>query len=166
VIGVAMPADAPLARLDEVKADPTTMSVISQRVAEGETLKEIALAWQVPAGLLLRWVQEDDERWAEYERSLALRADALIAETVAISDEQNEVVKENGQTFDPDVPRDKLRIDTRLKVAARYDRRRFGNTDSEGGGGGGLKVVVVRFPEAGAGGGLPEITAISSSGER
>jgi hypothetical protein len=137
-------SDASLARLEEIKADPLAMTVIAQRVAEGERLRDVAKAWQIPYGLLFQWIQADEARWKAYERALAVRADDLVAETVAISDEQAEVVKESGGTFDPDVPRDKLRIDTRLKVAARYDPSRFADGGAGGKGSSGVTVIVDR----------------------
>ena len=117
----------PLARLREVIADPMSMSIIVQRLTDGETLKEIAKVWQVPYGKLAEWVVEDRERSEKYNAALKIWADSLAQECVAIADEQEAVTKANGQVFDPDVQRDKLRIETRLKLAGKWNRGVYGD---------------------------------------
>lgn len=116
----------PLARFAEVAENPSTMPILVQRLSEGETLREIAKDWEIPYGRLAQWVIEDRERSEQYNVALKLWADAIAQECVAIADEQNEVEKRDGTTFDPDVPRDKLRIDTRLRLAGKWDRNRYG----------------------------------------
>lgn len=116
----------PLARFEEVIKQPNTMSIVVQRLTDGERLREIAKAWEIPYGRLAAWIAEDAERKSQYEAALSIWADSLAQEAVAIADEQAEVVKENGETFDPNVQRDKLRIDTRLKLASRWNRERYG----------------------------------------
>jgi hypothetical protein len=130
----------PLARLEAVKADPNTALTVFHRVADGETLKSIAKSWEVPRGAFALWFTT--EHAALYEAALKVRADELAHEALDISDEQAEVVKKDGTTFDPDVARDKLRVDTRLKLAGVWDRARYGAKDS--GPAGGLTVVVDR----------------------
>lgn len=114
-----------MARLDAVKADQGAPSVIFQRLTDSETLQQIARAWGLPKGRFVEWFTTQHAEL--YDTALKVRADNLAHEALSISDEQNEVVKENGQTFDPDVPRDKLRIDTRLKIASKWDRSRYGD---------------------------------------
>ena len=116
----------PVARFEHVIRQPDTMSIIVQRLTDGERLREIARAWEIPYGRLAAWIAEDAERKSQYEAALAIWADSLAQEAVAIADEQAEVRKENGETFDPNVQRDKLRIETRLKLAARWNRERYG----------------------------------------
>lgn len=118
----------PMARLREVMADANSMSIIAQRLMDGETLKQIAKAWQVPYGKLAEWVIEDRDRADKYNAALKIWADSLAQECVAISDEQSAVEKRDGSTFDPDVPRDKLRIETRLKLAGKWNRERYGDS--------------------------------------
>jgi hypothetical protein len=119
-----LPTGGPLARLEAVIADESIPGVVFQRVCDGETLRDIAKAWELPKGQFVRWFST--EHADLYDAALKVRADDLAHEALSISDEQSEVVKENGDTFDPDVPRDKLRIDTRLKLASRWDRKRYG----------------------------------------
>lgn len=123
---IVAPDPGPLARFAEVTENPSTMPILAQRLSEGETLKEIAKDWEIPYGRLAQWVIEDRERSEQYNVALKIWADSLAQECVSISDEQNMVTTERGTTFDPDVPRDKLRIETRLKLAGKWDRNRYG----------------------------------------
>ncbi len=102
------------------------MQEVVRCVTEGRTLRQVAKEWKVPYGRLAQWVVEDAERTAQYEGALRIWADALAQEAVAIADEQGAVEKEGGGTYDPDVGRDKLRIDTRLKIASKLYRDRYG----------------------------------------
>ncbi len=120
------PDPGPIARFNEMVENTTTMPILVQRLSEGETLKQIAKDWEVPYGRLAQWVIEDRERSEQYNVALKIWADSLAQECLAISDEQAEVEKRDGTTFDPDVPRDKLRIDTRLRLAGKWDRNRYG----------------------------------------
>jgi hypothetical protein len=104
----------PLARFRETIEDPTTLSVIVQRVTDGETLKDIAVAWKIPYGRLAEWLIEDRERSEQYNQALQIWSDSLAQESVKIAD---------GGTEPGDVQRDKLRIDTRLKLASKLNRR-------------------------------------------
>lgn len=137
----------PLARFAEVAENASTMPILVQRLSEGETLKEIAKDWEIPYGRLAQWVIEDRERSEQYNVALKVWADALAQECLAIADEQSEVEKAGGGTFDPDVPRDKLRIDTRLRIAGKWDRNRYGEqTKIEHGGSLSLISVLSSIP--------------------
>lgn len=130
----------PMARLADVQADGGAAQEVFHRLTEGLTLREIAKSWGVPRGAFTRWFME---RHADlFDAAAKVRADELAQEALAISDEQEEVVKKDGTTFDPDVPRDKLRVDTRLRLAEKWDRARYGSKDS--GPVGGITVIVDR----------------------
>lgn len=141
----------PLARLEALKKDESAPNVIFQRLADGETLKEIAKEWQVPRGAFVLWFTTTFPEL--YDAALKVRADEIAHEALAISDEQALAISKQGTPYDPDVPRDKLRVDTRLKLASQWDRARYGAKDN-GPVGGGVTVVVDRSC-----GGAVEITA-------
>jgi hypothetical protein len=146
-----IPDPGPLARWNVVKADEMTMPIVVQRIADGETLKQIAKAWQVPYGLFAQWLIEDRERSEQYNAALKLWMDSLAQETVQIADEQAAVVKEDGSTYDPNVQRDKLRIDTRLKLAGKLNRERYGDqTDLKVSGSVSLISVLSSLPRTAA----------------
>lgn len=109
----------PIARLREVTADPTTISVIVQRITDAdspETLKEIARAWKVPLGKLAEWITEDRERTEQYANALRISAEQHALETIAIVD----------AATPEDVAVAKLRADTRFRLAAKLAREKFG----------------------------------------
>lgn len=118
-----------MARLDDVKADASAPGEVFRLLTDAEdpkTLAEVAKAWAVPKGRFVEWFTTTHADL--YDAALKVRAADMALEALAISDEQAEVVKENGETYDPDVGRDKLRIDTRLKLASKFDRMRYGET--------------------------------------
>lgn len=123
------------ARLDVKLSDAeATLSEIELRMTGGggkcEGLPAICHAWDVPYGLVLLWLMADPERYARYNRALELQAKHLVAETVMIADEGD------------DVARDKLRVDTRFRIAKYHDAAVYG--DKGAGGGGGIRVVINR----------------------
>lgn len=128
----------------EAGSEDALIGFICARVASGETLREWCESYALDRGLVWSLLSETQERLDRYYRAKEGVAEEYVGDAVSISDEQNGVVKENGQTFDPDVPRDKLRIDTRLKVASMYNRQRY--SDKGGGtGGGNITVQIVQF---------------------
>ena len=132
-----MPALAErMSRLEAVLADPLTMDVLGLRLAEGEKLRAVAAAWQVPYPRLLAWILCDEGRQAQYVRALELHAHHLVAETVEIAD----AVAATGEPVA--VQAAKLRIETRFKIAAHHARSLYG--ESKGGGGTTVNVLVQR----------------------
>jgi hypothetical protein len=120
-----------LARLEAVLSDETTMGVVCERLSEGETLREVCLAWEVPHGRVLGWILGDEARTGAYLRALEVASHALVGECVGIAD---------GAEAET-VGVAKLRIDTRWRVAAAHSKALYG--ESKGGGGGNKVVVVV-----------------------
>lgn len=110
----------PLARFREVIEEANTMPIIVQRVSDGDTLKDIAKAWQIPYGKLSEWIIEDRTRSEQYNQALAIWGDSLAQESVQIADA--------GGNEAGEVQRDKLRIDTRLKLAGKLNRPRYGES--------------------------------------
>ena len=122
------------ARVAYMLAQPTTLAIVTERVAEGETVREVARVWDVPAGRLMGWLVADEERTRQYETAQQVHAHMLVEEAVGIADQEG-----------GDVARDKLRIDTRFKLAAHHAKERYG-AQGTGGGGTRVQVVVERSP--------------------
>src|SRR3990167_3607396 len=76
----------PMARFDALVREDGTMGVIVQRIAEGETLKQLAVAWKVPAGRLAQWLIEDRNRNELYVNAMALRETFRTDEIHALGD--------------------------------------------------------------------------------
>lgn len=103
-------------RWERDAADPSTVSVIVQRVADGERLKEICRSRGWPYALVAQWVATQEEVAKAYEQALRLAADDLAQETVGIAD-----------GADPEtVGVAKLQVDTRLKLSGKLYRERYG----------------------------------------
>lgn len=151
---VAVRDPGPMARFRDLIADETAPGIIFQRVCEGKTLRELARDYSVPKGEFTRWFTTQHSEL--YDAALKVRADDLAHEALAISDEQAQVTTERGTTFDPDVSRDKLRVETRLKLVQQWDRARYGAKDT--GPSGGVTVIVDRSC-----GGTVEVTAPGGS---
>lgn len=134
------------ARFLEKIANPDEMlNEMVQRMCgiEGqyEGLPAICRAWDVPYGRVMAWLMADVERYAVYDRALAMQAKALVSETVTLADDGE------------DTARDKLRIDTRFRMASFHDRSTYGADKS--GGTGGVTVVVNRGAYSGGSSGEP-----------
>ncbi len=136
----------PSARWKDALADPLTPDVILRRVAEGETLKEICRSRGWPYSMVAQWMIETPGMAVQYEQALAFWGDAVAQETLAISDESA------GAANPYEVTAAKLRIDTRLKLASRWNRARYGETPAVtvNAGGGSLVAILAGLPSIGA----------------
>ena len=115
-MSVAITRDpGPLARLEEVVGQSETPSVVFQRVAEGESLKAIAASWQVPAGRFTEWFSTTHAEL--YDAALKVRADQLAHDAL---DAAFEATPESVQV-------QKLKADVALRLAAKWDRERYGD---------------------------------------
>jgi hypothetical protein len=77
-----------------------------------------------------------------YARAREDQADTLADEILAISDEQREAVTRDGTIYDPEVHRDRLRIDARKWVAAKLKPRKYGDkVELAGAGDGGEHII-------------------------
>jgi hypothetical protein len=106
------------------RADAMSASELVQRVAEGETLKDICTSMGVAYSLVARHVAGTPALNAEYENALAIWADALAQETLAIADGTE------GATEATVVAAAKLRAETRMRLAGKWDRKRYGERDA------------------------------------
>ena len=124
-------------RLEIVKNDEMTMEIVIQRVIDGESLKSIAKSWALPVTRFIKWISDDEKRLAEYEGALRIRADELVYEAV---ERAEGVVGPDGELSE--VARDKLVIDTNLKVAAMWDKQKYGGEKTTGGAG--INIIINR----------------------
>ena len=128
---------AKIQRLQVVVDDPFTMEIVIQRVLDGESLKAIARSWKLPVTRFIKWISDDEKRLAEYEGALRIRADELVYEAV---ERAEGVVGPDGELSE--VARDKLVIDTNLKVAAMWDKQKYGGEKTTGGAG--INIIINR----------------------
>ena len=120
-------------RIAEAGGEDGLVFMLCAQVASGVTLTEWCRYYDLERGLVWAFLSEDEKRLARYYRAQEGVADEYVADTVGIAD------RSDVET----VQVDKLRVVTRMKVAAKYDRKRFGEKEINGGAGG-ITVIVQR----------------------
>lgn len=118
--------------MELVKAADTTPSVIFSRLTEGESLKEIAKAWAVPAGRFTEWFTT--QHGELYDAALKVRADQLAHKALDVASTPQPGVttktKADGSvevTEEDMLGHRKLYSETMLKLAGKWDRDRYGD---------------------------------------
>lgn len=114
-----MSAPGPMDRFAALRDDPAFPRVVFQRLTaeEPETLRDIAKALEIPRGAFVEWFVT--EHSSLYDMALKVRAAEFGEEAVSIADGAR-----------PDtVAVEKLRVEARLKVASKWDRTRYGESD-------------------------------------
>lgn len=115
----------PMARFEDVKRDINAPAEIFSRLTDADTpstLPEIAKAWRVPRGKFVEWFTTVHR--ATYDSALKVLTDGLAFEALKIADGVE------GEEEAAKVAAAKLRIDTRLRTAARWDRERYGEREA------------------------------------
>lgn len=131
--GMAIMTDR-MARFAELINRTDAMEEIAQRVAEGESLKAVCKLLDVPFSQVRRWISADVGRLDLYEQAQAFYADALADEALAIADHTEEGTRtketaDGTETITEDMlGHRKLKIETRLKLAAKWNRGRYGDS--------------------------------------
>lgn len=133
--------------LEKFDRESETLDEIAQRmggavVVDGEPqyqgLPAICREWDVPYGKVLSWLMADADRYAVYQRCLEMQAHLLVGETVAIADAPavavvdaagKPVLDEDGEPIVTrnEVARDKLRVETRFRVAKHHASKVYGD---------------------------------------
>lgn len=138
----AVMADRQARFLEKIAKPDEMMDEMLQRMCgiEGayEGLPAICRAWDVPYGRVMNWLMADVERYALYQRGLEVQAKALVSEAVEIADNAatpvidpttgKPMLDDKGKVVlvETDVQRDKLRVDTRFRVAKHHDNKVYG----------------------------------------
>lgn len=110
--------------------------VIAERIGEGEPLRVICRGEGMPAWrTVYRWMEEHEDFAARIAHARARGFDAIAEECMEIADEtayDTKVVKngdgtEREQADTEWISRSKLRVETRLKLLAKWDPKRYGD---------------------------------------
>jgi hypothetical protein len=101
---------------------------ICERLSDGESLNAICKEDRFPSEASVRnWAIEDVDGFSsKYTRAREIQADVLVDEIIAIADEQAVCYTDGGTAFDPDVNRDRLRIDARKWFASKVLPKKYG----------------------------------------
>lgn len=123
--------------------DDGALFELCAQVSEGVTLMGYCEHYGLNRGLMCAWMGEDESRVASYQRAKRWVADNYVDDAVSIAD------RADVET----VAVDKLRVDTRLKVAPLLDRVRFGRDEKSvtvNVGANSLVSILGGLPSAGA----------------
>ena len=111
---------------------------VTDDLLEGCSLRGIAEHKGLRVGELARWIFATPEREASYRGMLRVKADLLAHETLEIGDG----VDAGGENAGAVVAAAKLRIDTRFRLASKWDRRVYGEEKGAVNVGVGVKFVI------------------------
>lgn len=101
---------------------------ICESLANGKSLNRLCKLDEYPSqSAVYSWLSKHDDFAEKYARAREKQADFYAQEIVDIGDEQSEVVTEDGRKFDPDVNRDRLRIDARKWFASKVAPKKYGD---------------------------------------
>lgn len=116
--------------------NPAKADEIVERLAEGEPLRQICRDEHMPKWrTVYDWLDAHPDFATRFAHARALGFDALAEESLDIADDgTNDWIeresKRTGQTYialnEEAVSRSKLRIETRLKLLAKWDPKRYG----------------------------------------
>lgn len=101
------------------KKTPKLIEEVLRRIALGETLASLARELDFHATTWCDWVKADEALKVAYARAREAGYDALADQTLEIAD--------GTRAISEHVQLSKLRIDTRLKLLACWDPKRYGN---------------------------------------
>jgi len=118
----------------EIGGESAVLDVISEQILAGKDSRQVAESFGVIPTALWEWMKASAPRMRAYRAAQQIRADMLV------NDALNDV---DTATVD-DVAVAKLRADTKLKVAGKWDRETYGDGPQQGGQSGGITVIVDR----------------------
>jgi transposase len=119
------PPGRPTLRTDEV------LDEICDRLSQGEPLRQICRDERMPSWqTFYRWKAEDESLSRRIAHAREAGFDAIAEECLDIADETafDTVSTEHGDRANTEwISRSKLRVDTRLKLLAKWDPKRYGD---------------------------------------
>ncbi len=103
-----------------------TVEIIA-RLRQGEAINAICQESHMPCDWTVRqWSDQDPQLATELARARERGYDQIAQDTLLIADGLKPVVTDKGLTLQSDTQRDKLRVETRLRVLAKWDPKRYG----------------------------------------
>lgn len=122
---VPAPIGRPTLRTDEV------LDEIADRLSQGEPLRQICRDDRMPSWqTFYRWKAEDETLSKRIAHAREAGFDAIAEECLEIADETafDTVITDTGDRANTEwISRSKLRVETRLKLLAKWDPKRYGD---------------------------------------
>lgn len=108
---------------------PEIAERICERLIEGESLRKICLADDMPsAAAVCRWLGENEQFRDQYARARDAQADTLADEILDIADDGSNDFMGEDEAYNGDaVQRSKLRVDARKWIAAKLKPKKYGD---------------------------------------
>lgn len=121
--------------MGETLRTPALVDAIVDGISHGITLRELCRTHGIGKTTVYSWINGDPELAGRIARARELGFDEIAEETLEIADDaRNDWVKRQRQDGSVDevidtehVQRSKLRIETRLKLLAKWDPKRYGD---------------------------------------
>lgn len=111
---------------------------ICERLAQGEPLAVICRDIGIPRRTVNQWRQDDEEIAAQFDEARDDGFDAIAARTREVARGDHRKGGKDSLTL---VQRDKLAVETDLKLLAKWDKKRYGDQVAlTGAGGGAIKL--------------------------
>jgi hypothetical protein len=116
--------------------DPAIAEQITERLSSGEPLEQICRELpQAPTSRTIRrWIEENPTFSSAIARARELGFDAIAADCLKIADDaRNDWMERHGEedagwvANGDHIQRSRLRVDTRLKLLAKWDPKRYGD---------------------------------------
>lgn len=115
-----------------LQTQPNLMDEICQRVAAGESLKEIAANEQIPHGRFMLWIQQSPERFEQYQAACRIYADSLVHQGLYVGRDHfhrnpdgSVMTDGGGKPIEKDVQWARLESGNCFKAAKMLDPDRF-----------------------------------------
>jgi hypothetical protein len=102
--------------------------LICDLLADGRSFNTVCAALDLPRTTIQRWIRDNAKFRSQYQRAKKWQARFAVEDCIAIADDTSRDL--SGELQIPNgvaVQRDKLRIDTRLKVAAKLLPKKYGD---------------------------------------
>ena len=133
------------------KYTPELIEAICERLSKGEPLAAICRDEGMPhVSTLWRWAEEDSEQGRDISQRVARARDdgfeSIAVDCLQIIDSEPSIVPSTGAKDSADVSWKKARAETRLKLLACWNPKRYGNKVDVTSGGDKLPQVTVNVP--------------------
>ena len=134
------------------KRTPEVINRIIEGLSAGTPLTVICRPNDMPShSTVYDWASADEELSARIARARELGFDAIAMEALAIADDSalDTIETDRGKSLDKEwVQRSKLRVETRLKLLAKWDPKRYGEMIKHAGADAGPMQISVSSEDA------------------